>query len=324
MTLESSTTVETTTPPATEAPASSAPATAAADQPKPDSAGLSAGFNKVRGGDAHTESRPAKPEVEETQTPSAAQAAPTEADAGKVEKPTVLAGMTEDEVKAALGKAARVDEVEQNFKNFTAKVHGTLGQMQQALKALQTAPAASGQPVKVAKDALKKLREAGFDEIADLLVQDLDGLLVAAPATFDATSLEKALTEKFETRLTEANKAAEKKILTIRHSDWPQVYASPEFKEWGKTLPDGVFTQLVNSWDSELISDALTDFKQWRDDRKKAAADAQVKADATKREKDKRLEKAIPPSKGAADNTPTRLPDKAGLGRGFARVRGTG
>lgn len=312
MTVESTVTPETAATAATaEAPKTDATTTVE------DSAGLDAGFRKVRG---EPEGRPTSTEATETPTEEAtATAAATPPEKVEVADPVVFAGLTEPQLKAALSKAGEVDELRKSLTDTRKEVLGHVGQLRQALKEAAAArTTGSGAPLKVAKDMLKRLNQDGYEELAEALAEDLSAVL-QAPASAGAIDLEavtKSVNDRLDVRVGEISREYEKKLLTLAHEDWPEMWASNDFKLWKGTLSADAQKQLDSSWDAAFLAKQLTAFKAWR----KKESTASTSAKEAKEAQDKRLAAAVTP-KGTHSTTASRLPDAAGLNAGFNKVR---
>lgn len=299
----------TTTTPATEAPA----ARSAEDEAAEDAA-FGAGFATEHGDKPRVESRPAEPAkpVEPAKATPPAKAEP----AKPVEK-IVFGGMTEAQV---LAKFAEVEDLKKTIAANHDKAFGRFGELQAALKAVSQSP--SGQPVKVTKELLKRLNEAGYGELAEVLAEDLNGLVLAAGnGGIDKAAFDKAVDDKVAAATDTLNRETSKKLLGLAHKDWRQVYASDDFKTWKKTLPPEAQTVLDTSWDSAVLTDALDDFKAWQAKAATAATAAKAAEDAAKNQ-DKRLEGAIPVKTDG--KPPTGPSEDEAFERGFAGARSSG
>lgn len=302
----------------TEAPAATA---LTAEQEAAADAEFGAGFNQAHGEEepSHAESRPAK---------EPAKVEPPKVEA-KPEKPAPAApaktAVVETPVQYA--KAGEVEELRKQIATNHDKVFGTFGELRAAIKATAANP--SGQTVKVTKDALKSLRAAGYDEIADLLGADLEGLAVAnSQGSLDQVTFDKAVDEKVAKATSTLERATEKKLLTLAHPDWSACFHAEDFKVWRATLPAAAQQVIDHGWDSMHLAGALADFKEWRAKAETAKADLAAKATAdaaaaeAAKERDKRLEGAITPEGGgAASGAPNE--DDAFL-NAFKNARGGG
>jgi hypothetical protein len=272
-----------------------------------------AGFKGAHVEETRVESRPktepAKPDKPKVEAKAEAKVEP------KVEakaEPAVFYGLTETQVKTALAQAARVGDLEKQLTATHDKVFGTIGEIRQALKDLKSAPA--GTPVKVLKDAFKKLTENGYGDLAESLAEDFSNLPLGPQSTFDQAAYDKSVDERVNSRLLDANKEFEKKLLTIQHKDWRGIYASDYFKIWRGTLPAEAQGVLDNSWDAATLSEALDDFKVWRE---KAKAPKQ-----TTTASDKRLAAAVDPKTTASP--PAGPSDDEAFETGFKNARSVG
>lgn len=268
-----------------------------------------------------TEANP-EPKPQEAQP---AHAAKIEAKpAGDAKAPAAAAEPAKvDEAKPAVtptATAAEVDDVRKQLaaaSDQIAKMSGSLGTLHQALQHLK-----SGQPTKVTKDLLKKLNENGYEDLAELLAEDLSGIITSsiAPGTssFDAAAFQKTVDEKVAGKIDEVNRGVEKKLLTISHPDWAVIWKSDDFKAWKATHPAHVQEALDNSWDSEFLGKGLAAFKKYRAEQatKKAEVDA-----AAAKEKDKRLESALQPTNGQRPGAPTPPSDDDAFEQGYREAR---
>lgn len=215
-------------------------------------------------------------------------------------EPKLFAGLTEDQIREAVSKAAEVDKLREQ----TQRLFGTIGNFKQSLDQLRNQPRASAQ-VQISKDKFARLSKE-FPEMAELIAQDLSEALgsVSGPSV-DPQEIRSEL-EKVKTELKQESEA---KLLTVMHKDWRDVVKSQDFAQWTQTLPEEDRNELGNSWDATFIGDKLTEFKAWKD---KTVASQQVKQ--------KRLEAAITPKGGAAmSSTQTEMD---AFMSGFKAVRG--
>ena len=213
-----------------------------------DDAGLEAGFAEARG------------EEPPTQEPTAEQpSAEPEPEPAAPEPEVVFAGLTEDQLKAALAKANEVDEMKVQLR----QAFGKLGEFNSRIQQIQNA-AAAGQPTKVTADQLKRLN-ANFPEFADDLAEDLSYLTLAGGVQqFDPTPMREELQQSFSAELDRIKKENETKLLSIRHRDWQTISKTDDFKLWQSTLPAEEVKALVESWDAMYLADKFDEFKAWR------------------------------------------------------------
>lgn len=210
------------------------------------------------------------------------------------EKPgALIAGMTEDELKEAISKAKRFDELEGRLTKTHDTAFGRIGQMEQALKELQSRPA--GQRPQINKDTFKSLTEYfGDDALSEAFANDLSGIEFGGgnQSSGDYKQDIKALKEEMET-----------KLLTVVHKDWRTIAKSEEFGVWQNSLSPESRQTLNETWDGEKMIEAFDSFKDWRS----------RKADAEQK-KQQRLEEAMPAkSTGGAARSATSNPFNEGM-----------
>lgn len=228
----------------------------------------------------------------------AAQPEPPKQEEPEPEPQTV--SLTADELADLKAKAAEIDKL----KEREQRIYGTLGSLKQSIDQLRSQPRPSATAVQVTKEKFAKLSTM-FPEMAELLAEDLNGVLAGAGASpVDPSQFEQALDTKLNERLYQSQQAMqqqfEAKVLSVMHPDWRQTVATPEFEKWKQALPEQTRVQLDNSWDAEFIGSKLTEFKDWKS-----------KATQGQAQKRSRLEAAITPK--GSPNAPVKTVDDAFL-----------
>ena len=221
----------------------------------------------------------------------------------------VLLGYTEEELKAILDKAKEVDSVKELAATETRKLYGRLGEFQSELKKLREGTTA-GQPVKVTSDKLKRLHSE-YPEIAEMLAEDLSSVVLSQVSTSaDMSQVEQLV----NTKLGEATRAYEMKLLKKDHPDWEQVVKSTEFGTWLASKPKEEQYRIRLSDDSEVAGEAISEFKQYR----------KAQAPPATRGGNKRLEAAITPrgvpSPSVGNSRPASYEDAFNAGMRKART----
>lgn len=210
-----------------------------------------------------------------------------------------FAGYKESEIKEMFEAVAALKQRE-------SKIFGSMGALKQTIDSLRSQTQSA--PVKLTPDSLKRLSKE-FPEIAQMLAEDLSEALpsggAAAPVNVDDI-----VEQKVQTRLSEASRALETRLLSMQHRDWQQVVQSPEFTGWKETLPEEVKTELDNSWDATFIGEKLSEFKEWR-----------TKSTQVKQTNKQRLAAAVAPTRGTATVRPAQTETDA-FYAGFKAVRG--
>lgn len=266
-----------------------------------DDAGFESGFAEARGEEPPVEAAPEVKEqagtAEETQAEQTATPEETPAQ-------TLIAGLTEDELKRLLLKANSVDDVNARLE----KAFGKFGEINRTLQELQKRGGGS-----MSAGQLKRL-SGEYPELAELLASDLNEAFAnsggTSAAPFDPSELDQRVAQK----VTDAERNFEKRLLRREHKDWEQVVTSDDFRLWmDNVLPAEDKMHLNATWDSEFISEKLTEFKAW-----KSNADGQAKPQ--REQKQKRLEAAVTPTSSRSPGPNIQSDDDA-FAAGFSQVR---
>lgn len=182
-----------------------------------------------------------------------------------VETPKLFAGLTEEQLQAALARSG-------SLQGTVDKMAGRIGQLMQQIDSLRTNPPTTQQAQKALDLKLEKLSGA-FPELANLLREDLAGLQggaselpATAPAGITQEQFDTALAERLQATQANLTEQMEVKVLTIVHPDWNKVIRTNEFALWrDNVLGPEEGQKLMFSEDSSFISERLTEFKKWRD-----------------------------------------------------------
>lgn len=180
------------------------------------------------------------------------------------------------------------------------QVHGTVGHVQQMLKALQE----GGAPISATSEDFAELAE-DFPEFRDALVKGQNRLLsrlkIPVPSTQavnPAEVVEKALRSMAEETLDE------------EHPDWREVTGpNTAFRQWVSTQPQAYQDKLWSSNNGSFVSRQIAKFKA---EQEKAKAPA---PDKPKNDRQERLRAAAVPKGVAPSSTPTS--DESGFSSGF-------
>lgn len=270
---------------------------------------FAAAFAAERGDEPPAQTEPATTEPEPVIPAEPAPDAPVEPAVPAEQPPKLIAGLTEEQLQAALARNA-------SLQGTVDKMAGRLGQLMQQIETLRAAP-----PTPAAAAALdlklERLSES-FPELANLLREDLTaaGAGPAAPVEPAGPVAVGITQEELDARLaavTETTKEAiEVKVLSIMHPDWSKVIRTPQFALWRDTvLPAGEGVKLMESEDASEISQGLTAFKEW------------VKATTapptpTTPPRANRLANAVLPNGGAAPAPVAEVSEEAAFAASFA------
>lgn len=242
------------------------------EEEKAEALAFAASFNAERG----IESKPepdtpaAEPEAGAavgTETPEtvAAAAAGTETPGVEPEPQKLIAGLTEEQIAAALSRTGALQST-------IDKMAGRLGSLMQQIESLKANPPTT-QVAQQALDLKLEKLSAQFPELANLLREDLSTLqqaqaaspAPAAPSGLTQEQFDAALNARLAGATEQLTEQMEAKILTIQHPDWLEIIKTPQFALFrDNVLPPGVGQQLMSSSDSTFISAKLTEFKEWR------------------------------------------------------------
>ena len=203
---------------------------------------------------------PAGTETLETPTPAG-----TETPGAEPEPQKLIAGLTEEQVAAALSRTGALQST-------IDKMAGRLGSLMQQIESLKANPPTT-QVAQQALDLKLEKLSAQFPELANLLREDLSTLqqaqaaspAPAAPSGLTQEQFDAALNARLAGATEQLTEQMEAKILTIQHPDWLEIIKTPQFALFrDNVLPPGVGQQLMSSSDSTFISAKLTEFKEWR------------------------------------------------------------
>jgi len=196
------------------------------------------------------------------------------------QEPIVFAGLTESQLAE---KLAKIDTLEQMSAAEMRKMHGKIGEFNGALKELQK-NGGNRAAMKVAKDQFKRLSE-DYPEIAEMLAEDLSGLdFAGGGGGLSEDVVEQRVTERVSEVKEELSREMQMNLLKIQHRDYVDVYASDQFRTWLQSQPKEEQEKIENSWDAVYLSEKLTEFKSWRNEKQNTSAQRQ-----------QRLRNAIPP-----------------------------
>jgi hypothetical protein len=263
-----------------------------------DEAAFAAGFDETRGEEPPVESQAS----EEVQV--------TEEEPPVAEEPqqTLIAGLTEEQVKSLLLKAGEVDKLSDRIEKAFGK-HG------EAMRAIQQLQQQRSGGVQLNASALKRL-SSEFPEMAEMLASDLSEAFAgqsggAAQPSFDPELIEQHLQGRVADVRAGLEQDMEKRLLKREHRDWETVVTSDDFKLWkDNVLPPEDSAKLGASWDSDFISEKLDEFKAWRN-----------KSSVSKENKQKRLESAVTPRGGSGQPSTIQSEEEA-FASAFKHARG--
>jgi len=210
-----------------------------------------------------------------------------------------------DEIISEL--AAKVDVLNETPASVR-KIYGELGNIQRALKQLQEQPKGGTSSAEV-DAALKSAEDVAkeYPELAGPLVNVLKVISAHRPAAASSPAVD--ITSALNEGIAKQRQLDAIELLKFDHPDYVTVRTTPEYKEWLTSKDEAFRTQFNNTWNAQIVSKGLNEFKAWRE-----------KAKVAKAAKTSRLEAAITP-KGDGVPASAKLPDSAGLSVGYEKVR---
>lgn len=265
-------------------------ATAAADE----AAGFAAGYAQATGQPT------AEPKIEPASKAEPAKVEPAQAEPAKpaVKQP---AKQAQPQATAQPSLDALTREVAALKTGIKDQIHGVLGNWLEKNKLATGAAPATATPAaaKLTVEKLKRMSE-NFPDIAEALMEDLKEISIAAQG-MPAAEVTKLLDERtaqanteIQTRIDTAidkripKKDAQKAEAYLTRTDpkWLEDINTKEFGAWLATLDEYESADIRESDDPRVVKTALADFRKWRDDQQKAAAQPTSK---------QRLEAALTP-----------------------------
>lgn len=206
--------------------------------------------------------------------------------------------LTKQELEEFRSRAALIDEVRATQEKSFGTAFGKLGDVERRLKALS-----DGAPVaEISQAEIDELRADGWESVANAL-EKLRGIkAVAVGGGIDENKVE----ELVQQRIAPAIQRVEMRLLTREHPDWKQIDADPAFPAWVRSKGDEFVQKLAaasNAYDSEAISQAMTEFKAHR----AAQAVAAKRQDDAANARRSRFNAAVTPR--GTGNAPPANPD---------------
>lgn len=177
---------------------------------------------------------------------------------------------------------AAIEAAKNESKAEISRVHdrafGKIGELQQKIDAIRAT-------ANFSPKAKEKL-QTDFPELAELLFDNEPipaHVQTQQPAPAPMVDVDAIVSSKLE----EANKLFERKLLKTMKPNWESLVESPDFGAWVGTLPPESAAELNNSWDAHFLNGKLTEFEQWQ----------QAQAEKAKKEeaKKERLSVAVIP-----------------------------
>lgn len=268
-----------------------------------------ADFNSgFTGQDVETE--PAKTEATEaTETTENAEAAVP---------PTVLAGLTEDQVRNLLAKASEVDALKADLVNTRDTMFGRYGDINRKIGELGSklaAPAPVAGAPRFTAESFKKLRAEYGDEMAKAIAEDMNSAIGEAQQQGEPPDISAMIAPHIAALRSQIKQEAAIDRMSEIRPDWTQEIISDEFKLFQSLLPPERRAEWESTWDHKVVSGVMSDFDKWKQGAQKAVETKSRKVENNRN----RLEAAIQPKSTTPDHT---LADDEAFNEGFKSVRG--
>jgi len=211
-------------------------------------------------------------------------------------------GLTPTQLREQLAKAGQIDSISKKID----KIFGTLGDLQE--KAKQQGKPAIEEQVKT----FKRITEE-YPELAALLTEDMNEAMKAALENFKSPDIDGVVNQRVAEKMSEVMESFQIELVAMKHEDWGEQVASPDFALWLQTLPTKERETVVGSPKAAVVIKAVTDFKTWKDT--KLAKEQRGETNQ------KRLESAITPKSASGEKPVSQTEDDA-FEAGFHSVRG--
>ena len=167
--------------------------------------------------------------------------------------------LTKQELEELRSRAALIEEVRATQEKSFGTAFGKLGDVERRLKALS-----EGTPVaEISQEEIDTLRADGFEPLANALEKIRGIRSIAVGGAVDESKVE----ELVQQRIAPAIQRMELRLLSKEHPDWKEIDADPAFPAWVRSKGDEFVQKLAaasNAYDSETISQAMTEFKAHR------------------------------------------------------------
>lgn len=206
------------------------------------------------------------------------------------EREEVFPGYTKEELTEAL---ALIPQLKKSIETQNGTYGQKFQEQQRIIQQLQEQRANTTQQphveaAKLTADSFKKLKEAGFDELAESLAQDLGGLLPQGNANIDIDAIKndifKQVNGRFE-EITQRQFDESLSMLNSQHPDWKDVasfsttssglvrWNDSKFGNWVAQQPEETQIEILESSDPRKISGWIGEYKNSLQDDAQGTAD---------------------------------------------------
>lgn len=231
---------------------------------------------------------------EGVENPDATQSPEQKRDEAKPEQ----ASITKDQADKLLGLLTQHQEFKGSVEKQFGTAFGKMGGLERLLKEMQASKSA-GQPVKLSKDDLKELKDAGFEDLIDKLIPGLERALTkvnvapAAAPTFDEAAVQKVLAED---RLRQTAQLQQQCVADLNEMvpEWRSIVGDPngpqtDWRKWLAKQPAHYKKRIENSWIGSEVAESI--FRYQSDVAKATDEAAKAKAKKDNPESESRKER---------------------------------
>lgn len=237
--------------------------------------------------------------------------------------------LTRRQLNEMTGMRDTVAALQAELRQTVDSTNGRLGSIQQTLKEVRARASKGIRPSFAQMDAM----EEAFPELAAVMKRDLEKAFGEGNATqpgagdedddrqddgsnasgAQAPGAAPAINPLDAPEVKEALRVAQLSIVDARHAGWRDLPKTPEWTTWQAQLPPAARELLLTTRDAETLTEALDDFKGWRD--------KQAKVVSASNQRGKRLEHAVPATNGSSGAVRTTMTDDDAFEAGFKEVR---
>lgn len=229
-------------------------------------------------------------------------------------------GLTEAKVLELLKSSQTAEEWRDGIKKLRDEAFGKLGGLERTLKALQEGFAAPGSDEDL-EEHFKELRDQ-YPDAAPLIIKGMKEALKKAKSIAITTSdfdpeevtkrilpvVEQHVEQKFEERFIA-------RTLDREHKGWREMVGAPDsntpFRQWLAQKPDEERTKILSSFDVDLLSDTLTEFKKSQKPKETGAVKPSAQTRTT------RIEQAVTPKSQIKPPMPRQKTPEEEMEEGF-------
>lgn len=196
------------------------------------------------------------------------------------ERAEVFPGFTKEELTEALALIPQlrksIDTQSGTFGRKFQEQERTIQSLQEQLQQRATTTQQQIAATTITADSFKKLREDGFEVLAESLAHDLGGLLPGGNAGIDVDSIKKEILQQIDGRFNEITQRQFDESLTLlnnQHPDWQDVasfsttdsglvrWKNPEFGNWVVQQPEELQVEILESSDPRKIAGWIGEYK---------------------------------------------------------------